>query len=77
MSSGSPPAGDQRESSSRESGTAWHPAREWLEQDEDYEQDQDQDYEPWGDMDDEMDDEITSEQVDAEYEAYLGGSTLP
>lgn len=71
MSSGSPPAGDQRESSSRESGTAWHPAREWIEQD-DEDDGQNLDYEPWGNMDDGMDEEITSEQAEAEYQAYLG-----
>lgn len=74
MSSPGPPsAGDQRESASgRESGTVWHPAREWLEQDEE-EDEHDPDFDPWTEMDeDNLDEEIMSEQAEEEYQAYLG-----
>lgn len=45
-SSGSPPGGERPEPSSRRgSATIWHPAREWLEEDED-DEDLDLDYVP-------------------------------
>ncbi|GKZ81075.1 hypothetical protein AnigIFM56816_005586 [Aspergillus niger] len=58
--SGSPPA--QPGSPSRDSGTVWHPAREWLEQDED---EDDMDYEP-----DEIDSDGREEEEDLDADLY-------
>ena len=53
-SSGSPSAGGQPEPPSpRGSDTAWHPAREWLEEAE--EEEDDLDYEPWSDEEEHAD----------------------
>ena len=63
--SGSPPAaGDQPGSPPRDSGTVWHPAREWLEADED---EDDMDYEP-DSIDSDDRDELDAEQYEDEDE---------
>ena len=57
-SSGSPSAGGQPEPPSpRGSDTAWHPAREWLEEaeEEEDEEEDDLDYEPWSDEEEHAD----------------------
>lgn len=55
-SSGSPSAGGRQEPQSpRESDTAWHPAREWLEEEEEEEEEDDLDYEPWSDEEEHAD----------------------
>ena len=58
-SSGSPFAGGRQEPpeppSPRGSDTAWHPAREWLEEEEEEEDEDDLDYEPWSDEEEHAD----------------------
>ena len=61
-SSGSPFAGGRQEPpeppSPRGSDTAWHPAREWLEQAEEEGEEEDEDdldYEPWSDEEEHAD----------------------
>lgn len=66
-SPGSPSAGNRHEPSSRRgSDTVWHPAREWLEGNDD-EDERDLDYQPWSDEDD-MEDIWEEEDAAAEQE---------
>jgi WD repeat-containing protein 23 len=61
-SSTSPPAGGDRRGDSQQDGSrgTWHPAREWLEEDEEADDDEDMDLEP--------ESEASEDRVD--YEEY-------
>lgn len=63
MSQHDSPQDDQSASPSRQYGTVWHPAREWLEEEDDVD---DIDYMPGSEGGDEMDDDdLFAEEEDA------------
>ncbi|RMJ27026.1 WD repeat protein [Aspergillus sp. HF37] len=73
MSEHDSPRDDQPASPSRQYGTVWHPAREWLEEEDDAE---DMDYMPGSEGGDEMeDDDLIAEEEDAAVDEGL--SSVP